>query len=138
MQELRSVAHIPTQSVRLCDELGKTMASFEVENGVCELPIYNDMLFYKAKNARFYVYDGEGELDFRECRERFSFEGSSDELVEALDTYLQTRQFPKHTSELHKKRINDFVKLANLNIQKNADYIAPPSFKELESALYQE
>lgn len=89
-----------------------------------EIPCENGY-YQSVDNERFFIYDGQGELDFEnECTKQYDFSKLN---VRFLDYFLGTQKHHPNADENEKKVIENFISLMELN-EKFGNKITPPYY----------
>lgn len=114
----------------LKDRFGNALdKKFVLKAGKNELEIPQNCGYYQSlQNERFFIYEGEGELDFeKECTQKYDFEKLN---VCFLDYFLGNSQKKHHENadENEKKLIESFVKLMEFNEKCEKPKIVPPYY----------
>lgn len=113
----------------LKDRFGNSLSKkFILKAGRNELEIPYDNGYYQSiDNERFFIYEGEGELDFKsECTKQYDFSKLN---VKFLDYFLGNfqKKHHKNADENEKKTIESFVALMDFN-EKTGNKITPPYY----------
>lgn len=111
----------------LKDRFGNSLSKkFVLKAGKNELEIPCENGYYQSTdNERFFIYDGQGELDFEnECTKQYDFSKLN---VRFLDYFLGTQKHHKNADENEKKVIENFISLMELN-EKFGNKITPPYY----------
>lgn len=116
-----------TQKAYLKDRYGNSRAQVNLKQGENALETTQSGFYYESEEGlRFFVYEGEGVLDFSDCLLQIDFS--------LLNPYqIDKAIFYGDFSE--DKNLSVFIKIYEKNITKNARYLIPPRFLELESAI---
>lgn len=80
----------------------------------------------------FFVYEGEGVLEWEDCLKSFDF---SNLPLAFLQHFLSYKSHSPNANASIKRKIEEFIKVYDKNISKNALYLAPSNFKELDKGL---
>lgn len=116
----------------LCDRYGNKRGSFGLKNGENTLPLSNQLYYKDSFGNVFYLYDGEGVLEWEDTLQYLDF---STLLVRDLDYFLCYLKYHCNTMPNTKKQIEQFLKVYDKNIQKGVVYLAPNGFLEVEYKL---
>lgn len=116
------------QKAYLKDRYGNTRAQINLKQGENALETTQRGFYYESEEGlRFFVYEGEGVLSFSDCLLQIDFS--------ELNPYeIDKAIFYGDFSE-QRKDLSDFIQVYEKNIIKNACYLIPPRFLELESAI---
>lgn len=115
------------QKAYLKDRYGNSRAQINLKQGENALETTQSGYYYESEEGlRFFVYEGEGVLDFSDCLLQIDFS--------ELNPYqIDKAIFYGDSSE--DKNLSVFIKIYEKNITKNARYLIPPRFLELENAI---
>lgn len=116
------------QKAYLKDRYGNARAQINLKQGENTLETTQSGFYYESEEGlRFYVYEGEGVLDFSDCLLQIDFG--------LLNPYLIDKTIFYGDSSEQRKDLSDFIQIYEKNITKNARYLIPPRFLELENAI---
>lgn len=127
---MQRVIHFPyeAQKVFLKDRYGNTRAQINLKQGENALETTQSGFYYESEEGlRFFVYEGEGVLDFSDCLLQIDFS--------ELNPYEIDKTIFYGTPTYIKSPLGIFMQIYEKNITKNARYLIPPRFLELESAI---
>lgn len=105
-------------------------ATYELKTDILMLPISTGREYYIFDGTCFYVYEGQGEQDYKDGIKHYDFT-QIDPYV--LQKYLVDFLTPRDTKQ--RQLIKDFISVYDLNISKNALYLSPKGFESLENEL---
>ncbi|WP_104741962.1 hypothetical protein [Helicobacter ailurogastricus] len=129
---MRLVRFEGSGQVFLSSRYGAIKARFNV-SGAHALPISDASEIYTYQNAngvhRFSVCEGEGELNYLDYPKPLNFYALD---LTLLDAYLVGGAFPPNVDLRAMQLVKEFLRVYDLNISKNALYLCPPFFKEVE------
>lgn len=129
---MRLVRFEGSGQVFLSSRYGAIKARFNV-SGAQALPINDASETYTYHNARgvhrFSVCPGEGELNYLDYPKPLNFYALD---LNLLDAYLVSGAFPPHVDLRAMQLVKEFLRVYDLNISKNALYLNPPFFEEVE------
>lgn len=115
------------QKAYLKDRYGNTRAQVNLKQGENALETTQRGFYYESEEGlRFYVYEGEGVLDFSDCLLQIDFSELNPYQIDKAIFYGESSE---------DKNLSDFIKIYEKNITKNARYLIPPRFLELENAI---
>ena len=115
------------QKAYLKDRYGNTRAQINLKQGENALETTQRGFYYESEEGlRFYVYEGEGVLDFSDCLLQIDFSELNPYQIDKAIFYGESSE---------DKNLSDFIKIYEKNITKNARYLITPRFLELESAI---
>lgn len=115
------------QKAYLKDRYGNTRAQVNLKQGENALETTQRGFYYESEEGlRFYVYEGAGVLDFSDCLLQIDFSELNPYQIDKAIFYGESSE---------DKNLSDFIKIYEKNITKNARYLIPPRFLELESAI---
>ena len=117
------------------DKFGTNLSEWvEFEAGKNELDILDKDAYYQSKtNERFFVYDGEGELELEsECIKQYDFEHLN---VFFLDFFLANQKHHKDADKTDKKLIDEFVTLLNSQFESDKPKFLPPYYAAIQAKL---
>lgn len=115
------------QKAYLKDRYGNTRAQVNLKQGENALETTQRGFYYESEEGlRFYVYEGEGVLDFSDCLLQIDFSELNPYQIDKAIFYGESSE---------DKNLSDFIKIYEKNITKNARYLITPRFLELESAI---
>lgn len=122
----------------LKDRFGNALdKKFVLKAGKNELEIPQNCGYYQSvQNERFFIYEGEGELDFeKECTQKYDFEKLN---VRFLDYFLGNLQEKHHENadENEKKLIKSFVELMEFNEKYEKPKIIPPYYAAVLTLIF--
>lgn len=116
------------QKAYLKDRYGNTRAQINLKQGENALETTQSGFYYESEEGlRFYVYEGEGVLDFSDCLLHIDFS--------ELNPYEIDKTIFYGTPTYIKSPLGIFMQVYEKNITKNARYLIPPRFLELERAI---
>lgn len=115
------------QKAYLKDRYGNTRAQVNLKQGENALETTQRGFYYESEEGlRFYVYEGEGVLDFSDCLLQIDFSELNPYQIDKAIFYGESSE---------DKNLSDFIKIYEKNITKNARYLITPRFLELENAI---
>lgn len=122
----------------LKDKFGNALSrKFILKAGKNELEIPQKGGYYQSlDNERFFIYDGEGELDFEnECGEEYEFTKLN---IKFLDYFLGHFQTKHHfnADENEKKLIEKFIALMDFNEKFKKPKIVPPYYTSTLTLIF--
>ncbi|TLD83966.1 hypothetical protein LS70_003935 [Helicobacter sp. MIT 11-5569] len=114
------------------DRYGNKRGGFPLKQGENLLPFTQKgcMLKDSFGNA-FFIYEGEGVLEFADALKFYDFECLECENVEE---YLMQGNF-KNASSAQKRMAKEWVECYDLNLEKGAEYLTPNGFIRIEEEL---
>ena len=116
------------QKAYLKDRYNNTRAQINLKQGENALETTQRGFYYESEEGlRFFVYEGEGVLDFSDCLLHIDFS--------ELNPYEIDKTIFYSTPTYTKSQLGIFMQIYEKNITKNARYLIPPRFLELESAI---
>lgn len=116
------------QKAYLKDRYGNARAQINLKQGENALEITQSGFYYESEEGlRFFVYEGEGVLEFSDCLLQADFS--------ELSPYEIDRTIFYGTPTYVKSPLDIFMQVYEKNLSKNARYLIPPRFLELESAI---
>lgn len=130
---MQRVIHFPyeAQKVFLKDRYGNTRAQINLKQGENALETTQSGFYYESEEGlRFFVYEGEGVLDFGDCLLQIDFSELNPYEVDKTIFY-GFYSLPVCINPA----LRIFMQIYEKNITKNARYLIPPRFLELESAI---
>lgn len=118
---------------QLVDSYNHIWGEFMLTNGANTLPLTNREFQTRDSFGNvFYIYDGEGDLQWSEAIKRYDLTKLPSEI---LDFYLLTQSPHPHSNAFYQAKINEFLEIYELNIAKGYEYLRPFGFSELENEL---
>lgn len=118
------------QKAYLKDRYGNPRAQINLKQGDNALEITQSGFYYESEEGlRFFVYEGEGVLDFSDCLLQIDFSELKPYQIDKAIFYGKI-DFSEHA-----KSLSDFMQVYEKNLSKNARYLIPPRFLELENAI---
>lgn len=129
---MQRVINFPYQAQKayLKDRYGNARAQINLKQGENALETTQSGYYYESEEGlRFFVYEGEGVLEFSDCLLQFDFG--------LLNPYEIDKAifYGRIDSSERAKSLSDFMQVYEKNIAKNARYLIPPRFLELENAI---
>ena len=116
------------QKAYLKDRYGNSRAQINLRQGENALEITQSGFYYESEEGlRFFVYEGEGVLEFSDCLLQIDFS--------ELNPYEIDRTIFYGTPTYIKSPLGIFMQVYEKNLSKKARYLIPPRFLELESAI---
>lgn len=126
---MRKVAFESPCTLILKDSYNNERGRFEIKDTLeVALQETTNYTFYEDLNtsAQFFIYHGQGTLESAHAQIAFNLRGAR---VEKIEKYLLGEKVSLNRAE------RDFLEIYDLNIAKNAYYIAPREFLQLEQRL---
>lgn len=115
------------QKAYLKDRYDNSRAQINLKQGENALETTQSGFYYESEEGlRFFVYEGEGVLDFSDCLLQIDFS--------ELNPYEIDRTIFYGTLNI-KSQLGIFMQIYEKNIAKNTRYLIPPRFLELENAI---
>lgn len=127
---MQRVINFPYQAQKayLKDRYGNARAQINLKQGENALETTQSGFYYESEEGlRFFVYEGEGVLDFSDCLLQIDFS--------ELNPYEIDRTIFYGTPTYIKSALGIFMQVYEKNITKTARYLIPPRFLELENAI---
>lgn len=127
---MQRVINFPYQAQKayLKDRYGNARAQINLKQGENALETTQSGYYYESEEGlRFFVYEGEGVLDFSDCLLQIDFS--------ELNPYEIDKTIFYGTPTYIKSPLGIFMQIYEKNITKNVRYLIPPRFLELENAI---
>ena len=120
----------------LKDRYGNARAEFTLKSGQNSLALNSLGSYYETKaGLKFFIQKGEGVLDFSDTQKMLDFSSIDEATLSAIDFMLYHGHAPLEASTKAKTIAQDFIYTTEKNIEKNASYLAPKGYEEVQNAL---
>lgn len=114
----------------ICDRYANKRAEFDLKQGINELEILPSDFYYQTKDGlKFYLYKGEGVLDFSNALKNYDF-------CEVDFSKIDNALFFGTQKGLNSQE-RDFLAVLEINLQKGQDYLKPRFFSKIEREILQ-
>ena len=112
----------------LKDRYANTRAEFSLAQGINALEISPQGFYYKTqKGLKFFVYEGEGILDFSDACQEYDFSSVDFSKIDNALFFATTKGLNAEEKA--------FLALYDKNASKNARYLIPPRFLDIEQQI---
>lgn len=113
----------------LKDRYANIRAEFALKNGVNELETTSRDFYYETKDGlKFFVYRGEGELEFGDALREYDFFCANAQKIDKA----MFENTPEHKLD---KETRDFLEVYEKNLEKGKSYLLPPFFSQKEREI---
>lgn len=107
------------------------MAQISLQEGLNTLPFTQRGEYYKDSFCNvFYIYEGEGSLEFEHAL--FALDFSEFDCIIVENALLQ---IPQELTKKEQRLLELFLKVYDLNIAKQAEYLLPYGFLQIEKEM---
>lgn len=116
----------------LYDRYGNKRGNFVLEKGKNTLPFSEELHYRDSFGNVFYIYRGEGVLEWEDSLELLDF---SEFPIRDLDYFLVHLKHSLNALPNTQRKIEKFLSVYDKNIKKGFVYLAPKGFLEVEYQL---
>lgn len=125
-----------TTQCYLKDRYGNARAEFTLKSGQNSLAINSLGNYYETKaGLKFFITQGEGELDFSDTQKMLDFHAIDDEILRVIDFMLYHAHAPREASAKAIALAQDFIYCIDKNIEKKSNYLTPKGYEQAQNAL---
>ena len=128
----RTIKFEEAKELILRDRFGNDITDFvKFETGENALFITNSGYYQAKNNQRYFIYDGEGDLNLNECKKCFDFTNLN---LFYLDYFLSNLKHHDSSDKADRELIELYAELLNTHLEGD-ERINPPYFSEIQQKL---